>query len=43
MNTVLYENDDTLLGMLALKAVLGDERTYLEYPRRELLADASPA
>lgn len=31
-----YENDDTLLGLLALKTVLGDQRTYLEYPRREL-------
>jgi CubicO group peptidase (beta-lactamase class C family) len=31
-----YENYDTLLGMLALKTVLGDEATYLEYPRKEL-------
>ncbi len=31
-----YENDDTLLGLLALKTVLGNERAYLEYPRREL-------
>ncbi|HXV87371.1 MAG TPA: serine hydrolase, partial [Gemmatimonadales bacterium] len=31
-----YENYDTLLGMLALRAALGNDATYLEYPRREL-------
>ncbi|MGH7480995.1 MAG: serine hydrolase domain-containing protein [Longimicrobiales bacterium] len=32
-----YENYDTLLGGLAMKRALGDERTYLEFPRRALL------
>lgn len=32
-----YENYDTLLAVYALKQVLGDEKTYLEYPRRALL------
>jgi CubicO group peptidase (beta-lactamase class C family) len=31
-----YENYDTLLGVLALKKALGDDRTYLEFPRRAL-------
>jgi len=31
-----YENYDTLLGMLALRSVIGNDATYLEYPRREL-------
>jgi CubicO group peptidase (beta-lactamase class C family) len=32
-----YENYDTLLAVYALKQVLGDGKTYLEYPRRALL------
>jgi CubicO group peptidase (beta-lactamase class C family) len=32
-----YENSDTLLGVYRMKQVLGDERTYLEFPRRALL------
>ncbi|MEJ2541143.1 MAG: serine hydrolase [Gemmatimonadota bacterium] len=32
-----YENYDTLLGVLALKRAIGDDRAYLEFPRRELL------
>ena len=32
-----YENYDTLLAVYALKQVLGDDETYLEYPRRALL------
>jgi CubicO group peptidase (beta-lactamase class C family) len=32
-----YENYDTLLGVHAMKLALGDERTYLEFPRRALL------
>jgi len=32
-----YENYDTLLGVLAMKQALGDERTYLEFPRKALL------
>ncbi len=32
-----YENYDTLLGVYALKRVLGDEQTYREFPRRRLL------
>jgi CubicO group peptidase (beta-lactamase class C family) len=32
-----YENYDTLLGVLAMKLALGDDRTYLEFPRRALL------
>lgn len=31
-----YENYDTLLGVLALRAALGDRQTYLEFPRRAL-------
>ena len=31
-----YENYDTLLGVLAMKRALGDEQTYLEFPRRAL-------
>jgi CubicO group peptidase (beta-lactamase class C family) len=31
-----YENYDSLLGVYALKTVLGDYQKYLEYPRREL-------
>ncbi|MBI2404388.1 MAG: serine hydrolase [Gemmatimonadetes bacterium] len=31
-----YENYDTLLGMLALKTVIGNDSAYLTYPRREL-------
>jgi CubicO group peptidase (beta-lactamase class C family) len=31
-----YENYDTLLAVYALKRALGDERSYLEYPRRAL-------
>ncbi|MGH7554349.1 MAG: serine hydrolase domain-containing protein [Longimicrobiales bacterium] len=31
-----YENYDTLLGVLALRAVLGDEKTYHEFPRSAL-------
>jgi len=33
----VYENYDTLLGILALKTVLGNDKTYAEFPRRELL------
>lgn len=32
-----YENYDTLLAVLAMKQALGDDRTYLEFPRRALL------
>jgi CubicO group peptidase (beta-lactamase class C family) len=32
-----YENYDTLLAVLKMKQVLGDERTYREFPRRALL------
>jgi CubicO group peptidase (beta-lactamase class C family) len=32
-----YENYDTLLAVYAMKLVLGDEKTYLQYPRRALL------
>ncbi len=32
-----YENYDTLLGVLAMKLALGDDQTYLEYPRKALL------
>jgi CubicO group peptidase (beta-lactamase class C family) len=32
-----YENYDTLLGVYAMKLTLGDEETYLRYPRRALL------
>jgi CubicO group peptidase (beta-lactamase class C family) len=31
-----YENYDSLLGVYAMKRALGDERTYLEFPRRAL-------
>jgi CubicO group peptidase (beta-lactamase class C family) len=31
-----YENYDTLLAVLALRSVLGDEKTYMEFPRRAL-------
>lgn len=32
-----YENYDTLLGVYAMKLALGDDQTYLEFPRRRLL------
>lgn len=32
-----YENYDTLLAVLAMKRALGDDRAYLEFPRRRLL------
>ncbi len=32
-----YENYDTLLGVYAMKLALGDDKTYLEFPRRALL------
>ncbi len=32
-----YENYDTLLAVLAMKQALGDDRAYLEFPRRRLL------
>ena len=32
-----YENYDTLLAVHAMKRALGDDKTYLEYPRRALL------
>jgi CubicO group peptidase (beta-lactamase class C family) len=31
-----YENYETLLGVLAMKQAIGDERAYLEFPRRRL-------
>jgi len=31
-----YENSETLLAVRKMKEVLGDERTYLEFPRRAL-------
>lgn len=31
-----YENYDTLLAILAMKNALGDQRTYLEFPRKAL-------
>ena len=31
-----YENYDTLLAVYAMKLALGDEQTYLEFPRRAL-------
>jgi CubicO group peptidase (beta-lactamase class C family) len=34
--TMDYENYDSLLAVFALRAALGDERTYLEFPRRHL-------
>ena len=32
-----YENYDTLLGVYAMKLAIGDDKAYLEYPRRALL------
>ena len=32
-----YENYDTLLGVYAMKRALGDDQTYLEFPRTALL------
>jgi len=32
-----YENYDTLLAVYAMKRALGDDQTYLEFPRRALL------
>jgi CubicO group peptidase (beta-lactamase class C family) len=32
-----YENHDTLLALIALRSALGDDRAYLEFPRRALL------
>ncbi|MGI9286883.1 MAG: serine hydrolase domain-containing protein [Pseudomonadales bacterium] len=32
-----YENYDTLLAVKAMKNALGDDKTYLEFPRRALL------
>lgn len=32
-----YENYDTLLAVYAMKRALGDEQTYLEFPRKALL------
>lgn len=32
-----YENYDTILGVLAMKKALGDQQTYLEFPRKALL------
>ena len=32
-----YENYDTILAVYAMKLALGDDRAYLEYPRRALL------
>ena len=32
-----YENYDTLLAVYAMKRALGDQETYLEFPRRALL------
>lgn len=32
-----YENYDTLLAVYLMKLALGDERTYLEFPRKALL------
>jgi CubicO group peptidase (beta-lactamase class C family) len=32
-----YENYDTILAVYAMKLALGDDQTYLEYPRRALL------
>jgi CubicO group peptidase (beta-lactamase class C family) len=31
-----YENYDSLIGVFALKTVIGDQRKYLEFPRRAL-------
>jgi CubicO group peptidase (beta-lactamase class C family) len=32
----VYENYDTLLGVFALRTVLANDKTYAEFPRREL-------
>ena len=32
-----YENYDTLLGVYAMKLAIGDDREYLEFPRKRLL------
>ena len=32
-----YENYDAILGVLAMKNALGDEKTYMEFPRKALL------
>ncbi|MEM7382656.1 MAG: serine hydrolase domain-containing protein, partial [Bacteroidota bacterium] len=32
-----YENYDTILAVMAMKNVLGDKKTYLEFPRKALL------
>ncbi|MCZ6915579.1 MAG: serine hydrolase [Gemmatimonadetes bacterium] len=32
-----YENYDTILAVYAMKLALGDDKTYLEFPRRALL------
>ena len=32
-----YENYDTILGVYAMKKALGDQQTYLEFPRKALL------
>jgi CubicO group peptidase (beta-lactamase class C family) len=32
-----YENYDTILGILAMKNALGDDKTYMEFPRKALL------
>ena len=32
-----YENYDTILGVLAMKKALGDNKSYLEFPRKALL------
>lgn len=32
-----YENYDTILGVLAMKKALGDDKTYSEFPRKALL------
>ena len=31
-----YENYDTILGVLAMKNALGDDKTYMEFPRKAL-------
>jgi CubicO group peptidase (beta-lactamase class C family) len=31
-----YENYDTLLAVLAMKNILGDDKTYMEFPRKAL-------
>ena len=32
-----YENYDTILGVYAMKKALGDQKTYMEFPRKALL------